>query len=169
MWRGCFIISWDKIWPQRLIDLNSPDMTVNPNPLSRAQWLFFFFFFLDKGRQTQPWLPCSAVTHGCLFCTSMAMDPQCGSRLNPAETCLCPCPEHRAQIPSCKSALGQKHSRSPRSIIPSGRDMLEKKRGFLVLGTPHTLCRSDMGMAASLFINTAGISSDESQHEQVFV
>lgn len=73
VWRGCFIISWDKIWSQLLIDLNSPDMTVNPNPLCRAQWLFSTSFFLL-------WLSTDKPSHGsavvicCLFCSPM--EPQ---------------------------------------------------------------------------------------------
>lgn len=109
-------------------------MTVNPNPLSRAQWLFSTSFLLDKHRQAQPWFPCSAVAHICLFCISMAMEPQYGNQLNPGETCPCPHPQHQAGIPGCRFALGQKPSCSPRSIItPNGRDLLGEKRyvGFL--------------------------------------
>lgn len=149
-------------------------MTVNPNPLSRAQWLFStsFSFLLDKSRQAQPWFPCSAVAHACLFCTSMAMEPQYGNQLNPGETCPCPRPQHWAGIPGCRFALGQKPSCSPRSIItPNGRDLLGEKRYvvFLNFGMHYNLCRSNVGIATSLFISSVGMSSDESQHEQVFV
>lgn len=152
---------------------------------------FFFFFFFW-------WISADEHSRGSLallwlVAASMAMDPQQSSQLNPDKTCPHPRPELWAQIPSCKFALGQKRSRGPRTIITlSAMDMLREKRFFLgtprilrtiitlsamgmlgekrcFLGTPRILHSSNLGMAASPFVNTVGISSDESQHEQVFV
>lgn len=61
--------------------------------------------------------------------------PPTGQPLHPDEICLCPCPQHQAQTPGCKFALGQKCSHSPRRIITlSGRDVLEGKKVFLWFG-----------------------------------
>lgn len=114
VWRGCFIISWDKIWSQLLIDLNSPDMTVNPNPLCRAQWLFstslFFFFWLSPAQPSHvslalPWLfpvffsPPWPWTPNTTFTTYIQHSLHCD------ETC-----PYQAWIPGYKFALSQKHS-----------------------------------------------------------
>lgn len=109
VWRGCFIISWDKMWSQLLIDLNSPDMTVNPNPLCRAQWLFstsFFFFLLAEHSPAQPSHVSLALPW--LFAASLLLlghGPPTQHSLQPGETCPC-----QARIPGYKFALSQKRS-----------------------------------------------------------
>lgn len=167
VWRGCFIISWDKIWSQLLIDLNSPDMTVNPNPLYRAQWLFstsFFFLWLstDKpshGSPALPWLfAASFAPPWPRTSNTEATTPWWDLPMSGWDSWLQICPLVEMLSPIC----------SPRSIITlSSR---ERKRRFVIWENP-TFCAGLMWgwMAVSPSANTVGISSNAFQREEVFV
>lgn len=159
VWRGCFIISWDKIWLQLLIDLNSPDMTVNPNPLCRAQWLFSTSFF-------SLWLSTAKPSHGSLavswlfwlFAAPFA-SPWPGTPNTAASSAWCQC---QAWIPAAHllSVWNLSPRCSPRSSITlSSRD---KNKGVFVIWEHPTFCVGLIWgwMAVSPSLNTVGISPD---------
>lgn len=136
-------------------------MTVNPNPLCRAQWLFSTYFFFSAWAWTSP-ATAPLLCHGYLMPLLLlhSHGPPTQQPLHPDETY-----PRQARIPGCKFALGQECSAQAAAQGASLPQAVGKRKGVL------WFCAGLIWgwMAVSPSVNTVGTSSGAFLHEEVFV